>query len=116
MVLAARTNALQACLTAPLSRNARGRADRDEKHYDDKPEMSITVGYISPSTINIPSELDVLLPEQLSVVASVLDVRAHTDEQFRAAREKLDDAVQALVADGAQAVVVDGVPVAVWDG
>ena len=42
--------------------------------------MSTTVGYISPSTINIPSELDLLLPKQLSVVASVLDVRAHTDE------------------------------------
>jgi arylmalonate decarboxylase len=75
-----------------------------------------TVGYISPSTINIPSELDELLPKSLQVVASVLDVRAHSEEQFRAAREKLEGAAQALVADGAEAVVVDGVPVAVWDG
>jgi arylmalonate decarboxylase len=75
-----------------------------------------TVGYISPSTINIPSELDWLLPKEMAVVASVLDVRAHTDEQFRAAREKVEGVAQALAGEGAEAVVVDGVPVAVWNG
>jgi len=74
------------------------------------------VGYISPSTIQFPSEINVLLPEGFGVVASVLDVRAHTDEQFKAARLKLDDALRALAGEGAQAIVVDGVPVAIWDG
>lgn len=56
------------------------------------------------------------MPASVAIVASVLDVRAHTDEQFRAAREKLESVVSALVGEGAQAVEVDGVPVAVWDG
>jgi len=74
------------------------------------------LGCISPSTIQIPSELDELLPPGMGVVATVLDVRAHTDEQFRAARQKLAGAVDAVVGEGAQAVWIDGVPVAVWDG
>lgn len=74
------------------------------------------VGYISPSTIQLPLELRDLLPEGLGIVASVLDVRAHTDEQFRAARGKLEGVAQALVGEGAQAIQVDGVPVAIWDG
>ncbi|HVA25053.1 MAG TPA: hypothetical protein VMW62_11750 [Chloroflexota bacterium] len=74
------------------------------------------VGYISPSTIQLPMELQELLPEGLGIVASVLDVRAHTGEQFRAAREKLEGVAQTLTGEGAQAIQVDGVPVAVWDG
>jgi len=74
------------------------------------------VGYVSPSTIQLPLEIQDLLPEGIGIVASVLDVRAHTDEQFRAAREKLEGVAQALVGEGAQAIQVDGVPVAVWDG
>jgi arylmalonate decarboxylase len=74
------------------------------------------VGYVSPSTIQLPLEMQDLLPDGIGIVASVLDVRAHTDEQFRAAREKLEGVAQALVGEGAQAIQVDGVPVAVWDG
>jgi arylmalonate decarboxylase len=75
-----------------------------------------TVGYVSPSTIQLPMEVQELLPPSVNIVASVLDVRAHTDEQFRAAREKLEGVVASLAGEGAQAVVVDGVPVAIWDG
>src|SRR5690242_14042379 len=74
------------------------------------------VGYVSPSTIQLPLELHELLPADVQIVASVLDVRAHTDEQFRAARQKLEGVVGALAGEGAQAIEVDGVPVAVWDG
>ncbi|HEX6513082.1 MAG TPA: hypothetical protein VF157_12320 [Chloroflexota bacterium] len=74
------------------------------------------VGYVSPSTIQFPSEINELLPADFGLVMSVLDVRAHTDEQFRAARAKLEDVLRALAGEGAQAIVVDGVPVAVWDG
>jgi maleate cis-trans isomerase len=74
------------------------------------------VGYVSPSTIQLPLELQELLPADVQIVASVLDVRAHTDEQFRAARQKLEGVVVALAGEGAQAIEVDGVPVAVWDG
>ena len=78
--------------------------------------MRSVVGYVSPSTIQLPLELQELLPADVQIVASVLDVRAHTDEQFRAAREKLEGVVGALAGEGAQAIEVDGVPVAVWDG
>lgn len=75
-----------------------------------------TIGYVSPSTIQLPMEVQQLLPPDVTIVAGVLDVRAHTDEQFRAAREKLQGVVESLAGEGAEAVVVDGVPVAIWDG
>lgn len=69
-------------------------------------------GYVSPSTIQLPWELQDMLPEGVGVVATVLGVRAHRDEEFQRAQEGIQSAVDSVVGEGAQAVVLGGVPVA----
>lgn len=73
-------------------------------------------GYVSPSTIQLPWELQDMLPEGVGVVATVLSVRVHTEEAFQRALEGTPDAIQVVVGEGAQAVVLGGVPVAVRQG
>lgn len=73
-------------------------------------------GYISPSTIQVPWELQDLLPEGVGVVASVLGVRAHQDSEFQRAEQSVEAAIETVVGEGARAVVLAGVPLAVRRG
>ncbi|HEY7062920.1 MAG TPA: hypothetical protein VII06_15695 [Chloroflexota bacterium] len=73
-------------------------------------------GYVSPSTIQLPSELQDMLPEGVSVIAANLGVRAHQGAEFERARQGLQNALELVVGEGAQAVVLGGVPLAVRQG
>jgi maleate isomerase len=74
------------------------------------------IGYVSPSTIQLPWELQDMLPDGVGVVATVLSVRVHTEEAFRRALEGVEEAVRIVAGEGAQAVMLGGVPVAVRQG
>jgi maleate cis-trans isomerase len=73
-------------------------------------------GYISPSTIQLPTELQDLLPDGVGVIAANLGVRAHQGAEFDRAREGTRQALELVIGEGAQAVVLGGVPVAVRQG
>jgi maleate cis-trans isomerase len=73
-------------------------------------------GYVSPSTIQFPSELQDLLPEGVSVIAANLGVRAHQGAEFERAQQGIQNALELVVGEGARAVVLAGVPIAVRQG
>src|SRR5581483_4331667 len=73
-------------------------------------------GYVSPSTIQFPSELQEMLPDGVSVIAANLGVRAHQGAEFERAQEGIRNALELVVGEGAQAVVLAGVPIAVRQG
>lgn len=72
--------------------------------------------YISPSTIELPWELQDMLPDGVKVIATVLGVRAHSDAEFERAQQQAQAAVEAMVSEGAQAVILGGVPFAARQG
>ena len=73
-------------------------------------------GYVSPSTIQLPSELQTMLPDGVSVIATNLGVRAHQAAEFERAQQGIEAAIELVVGEGARAVVLGGVPVAVPQG
>jgi maleate isomerase len=73
-------------------------------------------GWVSPSTIQLPWELEAMLPEGVGVVATNLNVRAHQAAEFERAQQGIEAAVDVVVGEGAQAVVLAGVPLAVRQG
>ncbi|HWP29129.1 MAG TPA: hypothetical protein VFB73_10375 [Chloroflexota bacterium] len=71
------------------------------------------IGYVSPSTVQLPWEFQDLLPEGVSVVITNLGVRAHQEAEFARAQEHIEAAIELLVGEGAQVVILAGVPLAV---
>jgi hypothetical protein len=47
------------------------------------------IGYLSPSVFETPSDWDLILPEGFTIVASGLNVQAHTDAEFNKAIDAL---------------------------
>src|SRR5919202_2338904 len=73
-------------------------------------------GWVSPSTIQLPWELEAMLPEGVGVVATNLNVRAHQAAEFDRAHQGIEAAIEVVVGEGARAVVLAGVPLAVRQG
>src|SRR5579884_2184100 len=73
-------------------------------------------GYVSPSTIQLPAELQDMLPDGVGVIAANLGVRAHQGAEFARAQQGIQNALELVVGEGAQAVVLAGVPLAVRQG
>jgi maleate cis-trans isomerase len=74
------------------------------------------IGFISPSTVQLPWELTAMLPEGVGVIATVLSVRSYQDAEFERALQGVEPAIDVVVGEGAQAVYVAGVPLAVRQG
>jgi maleate cis-trans isomerase len=73
-------------------------------------------GYVSPSTIQFPNELQDMLPDGVSVIGANLGVRQHQGAEFARAQQGIQNALELVVGEGAQAVVLAGVPIAVRQG
>ena len=82
----------------------------EEKHRDG---WRGYFGYVSPSTIQFPSEMQDMLPDGVSVIAANLGVRAHQGAEFERAQQGIQNALELVVGEGAQAAVLAGVPIAV---
>lgn len=74
------------------------------------------IGYVAPSAVRLPWEMQELLPEGVVLLATSLRVRSYTDAEFDAARAAVAEAVGYLVEQGAQGVLLAGVPIAVREG
>lgn len=74
------------------------------------------LGYLSPSVFEIPSDWSLILPPGFTLVATGLNVEAHTAEEFDRAIETLESALSVFVAEEVSALVLAGITVATRRG
>ena len=67
------------------------------------------IGYLSPSVFETPSDWDLILPAGFTIVASGLNVQAHTTEEFNKAVEGLEDGLGIFVAEECDAILLGGI-------
>ncbi|HXV82971.1 MAG TPA: hypothetical protein VEG60_24160 [Candidatus Binatia bacterium] len=67
------------------------------------------IGYLSPSVFEIPSDWDYILPKGFTIVASGLNVQAHTTEEFNKAIEALEKGLEIFTAEECDAVLLGGI-------
>jgi len=66
------------------------------------------IGYLSPSVFETPSDWDLILPKGFTIVASGLNVQAHTTEEFNKAIEALEAGVGIFSAEECDAILLAG--------
>jgi maleate isomerase len=67
------------------------------------------IGYLSPSVFETPSDWDHILPKGFTIVASGLNVRAHTAEEFNRAIDALEDGLGIFLAEECDAILLGGI-------
>ena len=67
------------------------------------------IGYLSPSVFETPSDWDYILPKGFTIVASGLNVRAHTPEEFNKAIEALEKGLEIFTAEECDAILLGGI-------
>ena len=67
------------------------------------------IGYLSPSVFETPSDWDLILPEGFTIVASGLNVQAHTDAEFNKAIDALSAGLGIFAAEECDAILMGGI-------
>lgn len=67
------------------------------------------IGYLSPSVFETPSDWDHILPKGFTIVASGLNVQAHTTEEFNKAIEALEKGLGIFTAEECDAILLGGI-------
>lgn len=67
------------------------------------------IGFISPSVFEMPSDWNLILPSDFTLVATGLNVRAHTPEEFEKAIEVLESAISVFVSEEVDVVLLGGI-------
>jgi maleate cis-trans isomerase len=67
------------------------------------------IGYLSPSVFETPSDWDYILPQGFTIVASGLNVQAHTTEEFNKAIEALERSLGIFTAEECDAILLGGI-------
>lgn len=67
------------------------------------------IGYLSPSVFETPSDWDYILPKGFTIVASGLNVQAHTAEEFNRAVDALEDGLGIFLAEECDAILLGGI-------
>jgi len=67
------------------------------------------IGYLSPSVFEIPSDWDFILPKGFTMVASGLNVQAHTEEEFNKAIAALEAGLGIFAAEECDAILLGGI-------
>ena len=67
------------------------------------------IGYLSPSVFETPSDWDLILPAGFTIVASGLNVQAHTTEEFNKAIDGLEAGLGIFVAEECDAILLGGI-------
>ena len=67
------------------------------------------IGYLSPSVFETPSDWDLILPKGFTLVASGLNVQAHTAEEFNKAIDALGTRLGIFVAEECDAILLGGI-------
>jgi maleate isomerase len=67
------------------------------------------IGYLSPSVFETPSDWDLILPKGFTIVASGLNVQAHTTEEFNKAIDALEAGLGIFAAEECDAILLGGI-------
>jgi len=67
------------------------------------------IGYLSPSVFETPSDWDLILPEGFTIVASGLNVQAHTEAEFNKAIDALGAGLGIFAAEECDAILMGGI-------
>ena len=67
------------------------------------------IGYLSPSVFETPSDWDLILPKGFSIVASGLNVQAHSTEEFNKAIQALETGLAIFTAEECDAILLGGI-------
>ena len=67
------------------------------------------IGYLSPSVFETPSDWDLILPQGFTIVASGLNVQAHTTEEFNKAIDALGAGLGIFKAEECDAILMGGI-------
>ena len=67
------------------------------------------IGYLSPSVFETPSDWDLILPEGFTIVASGLNVQAHTTEEFNKAIDALEAGLGIFKAEECDTILLGGI-------
>lgn len=67
------------------------------------------IGYLSPSVFETPSDWDLILPKGFTIVASGLNVQAHTTEEFNKAINALEAGLGIFNAEECDAILLGGI-------
>ncbi len=67
------------------------------------------IGYLSPSVFESPSEWDLILPAGFTIVASGLNVQAHTAAEFNRAIDSLEAGLSVFKAEECDAILLAGI-------
>ena len=73
------------------------------------PGWKARIGYLSPSVFETPSDWDYILPKGFTIVASGLNVQAHTTEEFNKAIEALEKGLGIFTAEECDAILLGGI-------
>jgi maleate cis-trans isomerase len=74
------------------------------------------VGFVAPSTVRVPWDLEGLLPPGVALMAATLTVKGYKPEEFAQAAEQVHTAAALLAGEGAEAVMSAGVPLSLAVG
>lgn len=67
------------------------------------------IGYLSPSVFETPSDWDLILPKGFTLVASGLNVQAHTEAEFNKAIDALGAGLGIFAAEECDAILMGGI-------
>jgi len=67
------------------------------------------IGYLSPSVFETPSDWDYILPKGFTIVASGLNVQAHTTEEFNKAIAALEKGLGVFTAEECDTILLGGI-------
>jgi maleate isomerase len=67
------------------------------------------IGYLSPSVFETPSDWDLILPKGFTIVASGLNVQAHTEAEFNKAIDALGAGLGIFAAEECDAIIMGGI-------
>ena len=67
------------------------------------------IGYLSPSVFETPSDWDYILPKGFTIVASGLNVQAHTTEEFNKAIDALEKGLGIFTAEECDTILLGGI-------
>lgn len=67
------------------------------------------IGYLSPSVFETPSDWDLILPNGFTIVASGLNVQAHTEAEFNKAIAALGAGLGIFAAEECDAILMGGI-------
>ncbi len=67
------------------------------------------IGYLSPSVFETPSDWDLILPQGFTMVASGLNVQAHTEAEFNKAIDALGAGLGIFKAEECDAILMGGI-------